>query len=375
MSRLEELIQQLCPKGVEWTILKEIANIGTGSSDRKNAVENGLYPFYVRSKDVLRINTYEFDETAIIIPGEGGIGEIFHYVKGKYALHQRAYRINIIDDVLNSKFVYYFMIENFKKFIEQKAVNATVTSIRKPMIEEFPIPLPSLPIQEEIVRILDTFTGSINNLKEQIQTRRKQYEYYRDQLLDLEGKDGVEMKTLGEIGDVCMCRRIIKSQTSDKGDVPFYKIGTFGSVADSYISRELFESYKKMYSYPKKGDVLISASGTIGRTVVFDGKESYFQDSNIVWIDNNEELVTNSFLRYLYEIIEWKTDGGAIKRLYNYNLKSAIIHVPPLAEQQRIVDILDQFETSIANLEAQLKQREKQYEYYRNQLLDFKRNA
>lgn len=130
-----------------------------------------------------------------------------------------------------------------------------------------------------------------------------------------------------------------------------------------------------MYSYPKKGDVLISASGTIGRTVVFDGKESYFQDSNIVWIDNNEELVTNSFLRYLYEIIEWKTDGGAIKRLYNYNLKSAIIHVPPLAEQQRIVDILDQFETSIANLEAQLKQREKQYEYYRNQLLDFKRNA
>ena len=208
-------------------------------------------------------------------------------------------------------------------------------------------------------------------MKEQIKERRKQYEYYRDQLLDLEGKDGVKMKTLGEVGDVCMCKRIMKNQTSDKGDVPFYKIGTFGSVPDSYISRELFESYKKLYSYPKKGDVLISASGTIGRTVVFDGKEAYFQDSNIVWIDNNEVLVTNSFLKYLYEIIEWKTDGGTIKRLYNYNLKSAIIYIPSLAEQHRIVSILDQFEASIANLEAQLKEREKQYEYYRNQLLTF----
>lgn len=219
--------------------------------------------------------------------------------------------------------------------------------------------------------ILDTFTSSIANLKEQIKERRKQYEHYRDQILDLEGKDGVEMKTLGEVGDICMCKRIMKNQTSEKGDVPFFKIGTFGSKPDAYISRELFELYKSLYSYPKQGDILISAAGTIGRTVVYDGKDAYFQDSNIVWIDNNEERVSNRFLRYLYGVIEWKTDGGTIKRLYNYNLKNTIIPIPSKEDQSRIVSILDQFEASIANLEAQLKEREKQYEYYRNQLLTF----
>ena len=155
---------------------------------------------------------------------------------------------------------------------------------------------------------------------------------------------------------MCMCKRIMKDQTSDKGEIPFFKIGTFGSKADAYISRDLFEEYKSKYSYPKKGDILLSASGTIGRKVVYNGEEAYFQDSNIVWIANDEKLVTNAFLYYVYNIIDWKVDGGTIKRLYNYNLKSAIIPVPSLAEQSRIVSILDTFEASISNLEAQLKE-------------------
>ncbi|MCI6803642.1 MAG: restriction endonuclease subunit S [Prevotellaceae bacterium] len=233
------------------------------------------------------------------------------------------------------------------------------------------IPIPSLSEQSRIVSILDTFTSSISNLKQQIEERRKQYEYERDLLLDLEGKEGVEMKKLGEVGDICMCKRIMKDQTSEKGDIPFFKIGTFGGKADAYISRELFEDYKEKYSYPKKGEILISAAGTIGRTVVFNGEDAYFQDSNIVWISNNEQLVLNTFLRYLYGVIDWKIDGGTIKRLYNYNLKNATIYVPTLQAQSRIVSILDTFEQSISNLEEQLAMREKQYEYYRNQLLTF----
>lgn len=102
-----------------------------------------------------------------------------------------------------------------------------------------------------------------------------------------------EVKSLGEIGEPCMCKRILKEQTSPTGDIPFYKIGTFGGIPDAYISRELFEQYKEQYNYPKKGTLLLSAAGTIGRVVVFDGKDSYFQDSNIVWIDNDETKVTN----------------------------------------------------------------------------------
>ncbi len=100
--------------------------------------------------------------------------------------------------------------------------------------------------------------------------------------------NGVEYKRLGDIGSICMCKRIMKNQTSVDGDVPFYKIGTFGGKANAYISMELFDEYKKKYSYPKIGDILISAAGTIGRTVIFDGEPSYFQDSNIVWIDKFE---------------------------------------------------------------------------------------
>lgn len=180
----------------------------------------------------------------------------------------------------------------------------------------------------------------------------------------------VEWKKLGEIGDVCMCKRIMKHQTFDKGDVPFFKIGTFGGNADAFINRDLFLEYKSKFSFPQKGDILLSASGTIGRTVVYNGEEAYFQDSNIVWISNDESQVTNAFLYYCYQIVDWKIDGGTIKRLYNYNLKNTIIPVPSFSEQNRIVSILDTFTVSIENLKEQIAQRRKQYEYYRDQLLD-----
>ena len=109
MSDIKDLINDRCPNGVDFLNLKLLAEITTGKSDRRNADENGKYPFYVRSKDILRINKYEYDETAIVIPGEGGVGEIFHFVTGKYALHQRAYRIHVISKKLNTKFLYYYM--------------------------------------------------------------------------------------------------------------------------------------------------------------------------------------------------------------------------------------------------------------------------
>lgn len=180
----------------------------------------------------------------------------------------------------------------------------------------------------------------------------------------------VEWKKLGDIGDVCMCKRIMKHQTFEKGDIPFFKIGTFGGKADAFIARDLFLEYKSKYPFPQKGDILLSASGTIGRTVVYNGEDSYFQDSNIVWISNDESQVKNTFLYYCYQIIDWKIDGGTIKRLYNYNLKNTCIPIPSISEQQRIVGILDTFTASIDNLKEQIAQRRKQYEYYRDQLLD-----
>ena len=111
-----------------------------------------------------------------------------------------------------------------------------------------------------------------------------------DELIQELCPDGVNYKTLGDIGRVAMCKRIMKSETNSEGGIPFYKIGTFGGTANAFISEDLFTQYKEMYSYPKKGDILISASGTIGRTVIFDGEPSYFQDSNIVWLEHDESI-------------------------------------------------------------------------------------
>ena len=290
----------------------------------------------------------------------------FHWINFDFKVKSSAMKMLRPKEGVNFRYVYYAMLGiNFVPGGHQRHWISKYS--------QFEIPLPSLSEQERIVGILDTFTSSIENLKAQISLRRKQYEHYRDKLLDLEGKPGVEMKTLGKIGDVCMCKRIMKEQTSDNGEIPFFKIGTFGGQPDAFISRELYEEYKTKFSYPKKGEILISAAGTIGRSVIFDGEDAYFQDSNIVWIANNEKQVINRFLYYLYQIAEWKTDGGTIKRLYNYNLKNTPIPLPSLEEQSRIVSILDEFEASIKNLEAQLEAREKQYEYYREKLLTFER--
>ena len=171
--------------------------------------------------------------------------------------------------------------------------------------------------------------------------------------------DDWEVKSLGEIGEPCMCKRILKEQTSPTGDIPFYKIGTFGGIPDAYISRELFEQYKEQYNYPKKGTLLLSAVGTIGRVVVFDGKDSYFQDSNIVWIDNDETKVTNDFLFYCYSRMQWKTEeGGIVSRLYNANLKSTSFIAPKsLAEQERIAKALSDVDALISTTEKLIQKK------------------
>jgi type I restriction enzyme S subunit len=155
-------------------------------------------------------------------------------------------------------------------------------------------------------------------------------------------------KRLGDIGNIRMCKRIFKEQTSPNGDIPFYKIGTFGGDPDVFISREIFENYRSNYPFPKKGSVLISAAGTIGRTIVYRGELAYFQDSNIVWLDNDEGLIANSFLFYLYQLINWVPSVGAIQRLYNENILGSQVKFPSIPEQQKIADCLSSLDNLIA---------------------------
>ena len=153
---------------------------------------------------------------------------------------------------------------------------------------------------------------------------------------------------MGDLGNVMMNRRIFKDETSETGEIPFYKIGTFGSTPDAYITREKFDKYKAKYPYPKIGDILLAASGaTIGKTIEFDGEDSYFQDSNIVWLEHDERL-TASFLKQFYSLVSWRgLEGTAVPRLYNKIILETDISIPSPNEQVAIGNLFRIFDTAL----------------------------
>ena len=382
MSKLEQLIKDLCPDGVEYTSLGEILinNNASDSVSKNDYKEVGKIPIIDQSQAY--IAAYTDNESAIppafpcIIFGDHT--RVVKYADKKFAQGDSGTKVFIpVSDDINAKYIYYAFC-NLN--IPSRGYNRHWT-----IVKDITIPLPPLPVQEEIVHILDNFTELTAELTTELTTeltaRKKQYQYYRDSLLTFGNE--VKWKELGNFGEIRMCKRILKEQTLDIGDIPFYKIGTFGKEPNAYIPYKLFDEYRSKYNYPKIGEVLISASGTIGRSVIFDGQDAYFQDSNIVWIETNETQVLNKYLFHSYKIARWIiSEGGTIQRLYNNNLKKTKIPIrypndtdKSLLEQQRIVDILDRFDTLCNDIEirlpAEIKARKQQYEYYRDKLLTF----
>lgn len=146
---------------------------------------------------------------------------------------------------------------------------------------------------------------------------------------------------LGDLCNVLMCKRILASQTNTEEGVPFYKIGTIGNAPDAYISKELFDDYKTRYNYPHKGEVMITCAGTVGKCVIYDGKDAYYQDSNIVWIDNPSQCISNSFLYHLLAKVDWrKLNSTTIIRIYNDDLRNLKLSYPQIEEQQKISRLL-----------------------------------
>ena len=399
MESIEQMIKRLCPKGVEWKKICEIGTIYRGFAySKKDFTETGT-PCIHYGQIYTRYGTFA-NKTFTCVSKDLAKGKRLAK-KGDLVMAVTSENLEDVgkclawlgeDDILvsnhacfirhslNPKYLAYFLQTSyFFKYKKKISKGVKVIDLDLNMFGDMLIPVPPLEIQSRIVEVLDKMTTLTAELEAELEARKQQYEYYRDKLLSFneigEANRQVTWKKISEIGQICMCKRIMKDQTHKQGEIPFYKIGTFGGTADAYISRELFEDYRARFKFPKKGDLLISAAGTIGKTVVFDGKDSYFQDSNIVWVDNDETIVTNRYLYHIYKIINWKTDGGTIRRLYNDNLRNTIIPVPSMQEQQRIVSILDRFEALTTDLQsglpAEIEARRQQYEYYRNKLLTF----
>ena len=285
-------------------------------------------------------------------------------------------------DLIDSRYLSFYLMRSDVKeqTIREFSSKGGVPRIILKNFKKIIIPIPSLSEQQRIVGILDTFTNSIENLKEQIAQRRKQYEYYRDQLLDLEGKEGVEMKTLGEIGEFIRGNGIQKNDFVEEGFgcIHYGQIhARYGFSAEETISKIEEPLYKKCKK-AQKGDVVLATTSEdaegVAKPFVWLGDEevAVSGDAFIFHHNQNGKFMGHQFLTHNFMQFKVKYATGAkVVRISGENMAKYEVALPSLEEQQRIVSILDSFESSVRNMELQLALREKQYEYYRNKLLTF----
>lgn len=393
MSRIDQLIARHCPHGVEHRELAEIGVVIRGKRFVKEDMRDAgtpcihygeIYTRYGTSADqafsfvdtghAKRLRRAQHGDVIIASAGErvDEIGKAVAWLGGEeVVIHDACYAFS---SPMDPHYVaYFFQSELFRVQIRRYVSSSKISSVSTQDIGRVRIPVPPMVVQREIATILHKMELLNFELEAELAARKRQYDHYRSVLLASARHRRVE---IGEFGRVAMCKRIFKHQTKSYGAVPFYKIGTFGKVANAFISRELFEEYRDSFPFPRRGDVLISAAGTIGRVVTYDGGDAYFQDSNIVWIEHDESVVTNAYLRHCFGAIEWAaTSGGTIKRLYNSTILRTAIAVPSLDEQRQIVAVLDGIDSLVsdrsAGLPAEIAARRTQYEYYRDKLLTF----
>ena len=394
--------------------LADIADIGTGSSNTNEAVEDGKYPFFVRSQEPLRKNDFEYDETAIITAGDGvGVGKVYHYIEGRYALHQRAYRIHINTPEVVPKYYFHYMKAKFLPYIQKTMFQGSVASIRRPMLNAFPVPVPSLDVQNRIVKVLDNFEKICSDLNiglpAEIEARQKQYEYYRDKLLTF-AEDGNTILSRAEQSRAEQSRALIKllqyvfgyavvslqdvvknscsGGTPKKGVSEYYEDGnipwlrTQEVVFRDICKTECFITESAVKNSAAKwipeNCVIVAISGaTAGRCAI--NKIPLTTNQHCLNLEVDPEM---ALYRYVYYCICAKQEEllakkeGARGDLNSTRILSLQIDLPSIEKQKRIVSILDRFD-AICNdltsgLPTEIEARQKQYEYYRDRLLSFK---
>lgn len=303
----------------------------------------------------------------VAIPWGGNVS--IKYYKGRFVTADNRIATSNNKDYLDNKYLYYWMLSQ-KEELGKMYRGAGIKHPSMLSVLSMLIPIPSLSEQARIVGILDTFTASIDNLKAQIAQRRKQYEHYRDQLLDLEGKEGVERSILKNVCEVINGRAYSQPELQSEGKYRVLRVGNFFSNDSWYYSDlELEDKY-----YCKAGDLLYAWSASFGPHIWKEEKVIYHYH---IWKMVCNERISKKFMYYWLLSEDMKKQaftnlhGATMAHLTKALIESLMVPIPSLSEQSRIVSILDTFEASILNLEAQLKEREKQYEYYRNKLLTY----
>ena len=387
MSRLNELIQELCPNGVEFKKLGNVCNnITTGKLNANVMEKEGKYPFFTCDAQPFRINKYAFDTEAILVTGNGSqVGHI-NYYKGKFNAYQRTYVLSNFVPKICAFFLFYYLKCYLKPYILQNCKKGSVPYITLPILKDFDIPIPPLDVQNEIVRILDTFTSHAAELQAELQARKEQYEYYRNKLLTFDKDDkNVKWMKLGEIGTFIRGNGLQKKDFTETGFpcIHYGQIHThYGTFADTTISHTSFVLAEKLRK-ASYGDLVIAttsedvdgvckACAWLGENDVAVSGDAYIYKHN-----QNPKYISYLFqTKRFYEYKRKASVGAKVVRVSGDSMKNFIFPIPSISEQTRIVSILDKFEALVNDLTeglpAEIAAVQEQYEYYRNKLLTFK---
>ncbi|ECF0518596.1 restriction endonuclease subunit S [Salmonella enterica subsp. enterica serovar Thompson] len=395
MSELSYLEKLLDGAEVEWLPLSSLCNLITTGKLNANAMEdNGAYPFFTCNEEPYRINTYAFDLEAILISGNGSQVGHLNYYNGKFNAYQRTYILGGFNENVDIMYLYYYLMHTLKPYIHKNSRKGSVPYITMPMLENFKFPIPcpnnlekSLAIQSEIVRILDKFTALTAELTAELTMRKKQYNYYRDQLLSFE-EGAAPFYPLGqkEVGEFIRGGSFQKKDFTKSGvgcihyGQIFTHYGTYANKTKTFVSESLAQKCRKA----KTGNLVIATTSEndddVCKAVAWLGTEDIAVSSDACIYRHN---LNPKYVSYFFQTESFQSQkrqyitGTKVRRVNADNLAKILIPVPSQEEQTRIVDILDKFDlltSSISQgLPREIELRQKQYEYYRDLLFSFPR--
>jgi type I restriction enzyme S subunit len=380
VSKLDELIQEYCPEGVEYISLGSLCKIETGKLNANAAVENGPYLFFTTAKEISRIDKYRWDTEALLIAGNANVGDVKHY-EGKFDAYQRTYVLNNFDKSINVRFLYFFVSSALKSYLENRTNSAAMTYIVLSTLQDFKVPIPPLEVQKEIVNILDKFTQLEAELSAELDARRKQYEYYREKIIIHDNIGAkIALNAIAKIGDGL------------HGTPKYSETGEYYFInGNNLVNGELYfsnntkkvneETYKKHFIHlTPNNSVLMSINGTIGSVSMYGG-ENVMLGKSVAYFNVFTEKLHSRYLyhmlqtRFAKKYFESSKTGSTIKNLGLKALRDFEVPIPPMDTQLEIVDLLDKFEklsySTVDGLPSEIQIRRQQYEYYRTKLLTF----
>ena len=385
MSKLEELIQQYCPDGVEYNQLKNILKIRNGK-DYKH-LDNGTIPVYGSGGVMTYVDTSIYDKPSVLIPRKGSIDKLY-YVDVPFWNVDTVFYTEINKSLVIEKYVFYALQ---KEHLEKLNTAGGVPSLTQAVLNDVVIPVPPLPVQEEIVRILDIFTELQAELQAELQKRKSQYSYYLDNLLSFNkwgGQTGVRWMRMSEAFE------IRNGYTPSKANKEFWEGGTIPWFRMEDIrqnGRILSDSILHITPKGVKGKGLFKANSFILATTATIGEHALLIADSLanqrftnlsIRKSLENEIDVKFFYYYMFKIDEWCKSNTNISNFASVDMTKfckLLIPIPSMTELKRIAEILDRFDRLTndlsSGLPAEMKKRRQQYEYYRDKLLSFKRKG